>query len=268
MPLARTLTTGMMTPANSRAPSGFQPHGEPPTFFTFSMLTALGVSHVTTTRHCPGIGPPDASPSPFVGPAADLLERAGLRMDRVVWARQVHGSTVMRVGADGGFAGDVDGLVTSTPDVPLAIFTADCLAIVLVDLEAPALAVVHAGWRGTVRGAAQAAVEAVTAAGARPARLRAAISPSIGPCCYEIDTPVIDAFDAAYPRRWRAWVTTAARAGHWNLDLWAANAALLEAAGLDPSRIENPRVCTACHVETFYSYRRGNRGRLATIASL
>lgn len=257
-----------MTPADSRTPSGLTPHGEPPAYFTFASSTERGLRHVTTTRHCTGIGAPGSSRSPFVVPAAEVLDRAGLRMARVAWARQVHGSHVARVGAAGGFAGDFDGLVTTTPDVPLAIFTADCLAIVLVDLEAPALAVVHVGWRGTVRGAAQAAVEAVTAAGARPERLRAAISPSIGPCCYEIDTPVIDAFEAAYPRRWRAWVTTAESAGHWNLDLLAANAALLEDAGLDPSRIENPRVCTACDVETFYSYRKGHRGRLATIASL
>ena len=52
------------------------------------------------------------------------------------------------------------------------------------------------------------------------------------------------------------------------LDLWAANAALLEEAGVDPTRIENPRVCTACHVETLYSYRKGHKGRLATVAAL
>ncbi|MBI2494792.1 MAG: laccase domain-containing protein [Candidatus Rokubacteria bacterium] len=52
------------------------------------------------------------------------------------------------------------------------------------------------------------------------------------------------------------------------LDLWAANEALLAEAGVDPARIENPRLCTACHPELFYSYRRGDRGRLATLAAL
>lgn len=189
-------------------------------------------------------------------------------MDGVAWGRQVHRADVARVGAAGGFAGDVDALVTRVPGVPLAIFTADCLAIVLVDVEAPALAVAHVGWRGTVRGAAQAAAAAVIAAGARSERIRAAISPSIGPCCYEVDAPVIDAFTAAYPGRWRSWVTPTGDAAHVMLDLWAANAALLEQAGVDPGRIENPRLCTACRVDTFYSYRKGNRGRLATIAAL
>jgi YfiH family protein len=243
-------------------------HGEPPVYFTFSSLTGLGVPHATTTRHGPEIGAAASGVPPFDGPAADALAGAGLRMERVAWARQVHGAEVARVGASGGFAGSVDALVTTVPHVPLAIFTADCLAIVLADLEAPVLAVAHVGWRGTVRGTSQAVVAAAIAAGARPERLRAAISPSIGPCCYEIDTPVIDAFAAAYPDRWRAWVTPTARAGHFMLDLWAANAALLVGAGVIPARVENPRACTSCHPDTFYSYRRGHRGRLATLASL
>src|SRR5438552_334707 len=83
---------------------------------------------------------------------------------------------------------------------------------------------------------------------------------AIGPCCYEADARVIAALAAAYPERWRAWATTTARAGHFMLDLWAANTTLLTEAGLDPGRIENPRMCTACGLDTFYSYRKGHRG--------
>jgi YfiH family protein len=248
--------------------SSLRPHREPPVCFTFPSLTAVGVVHVTTTRHCAEIGPASAAPSPFAGGPADLLAAMGLAMDRVAWGHQVHRADVARVGAEGGFAGHVDALVTTVPGVPLAIFTADCLAVVLVDVEASALAVAHVGWRGTVRGAAQAAAAALIAAGARPQRIRAAISPSIGPCCYEVDAPVIEAFSTAYPDRWRGWVEPARDPGHVMLDLWAANASLLEQTGVDPTRIENPRVCTACHVGTLYSYRKGNRGRLATVAAL
>jgi polyphenol oxidase len=241
--------------------------GEPPAFFTFPSLTAVGVANATTTRQCPAIGLASVRPSPFAGGAAAILEGAGLPMERVAWGWQVHGAAVARV-SDGGFAGHVDALVTTAPGVPLAIFTADCLAIVLVDPDAPALAVAHVGWRGTVRGATQAAVAAVIAAGARHDRLRAAIAPSIGPCCYEVDTPVIDAFAAAYPDHWRAWTTPTRDAAHVMLDLWTANATLLEQAGLDPAHIANPRLCTACHQDTLYSYRKSNKGRLATLASL
>ena len=244
------------------------PHGEPPGYFTYASLTALGVPHVITTRHCPGIGASGGANSPFARAATEVLALGGLEMGRAAWVRQVHGADVARADARGGFAGLADALVTTVPGVPLAIFTADCLAIVLVDLQAPAVAVAHVGWRGTVRGAVQAAAAALIDAGARPERIHAAISPSIGPCCYEVDAPVIEAFSAAYPDGWRSWVTPAADAEHWMLDLWAANTMFLEQAGVDPARIENPRACTACHVATFYSYRKGHQGRLATIAAL
>lgn len=242
-------------------------HGEPPAYFTFSSLTAAGVPHATTTRHCPDMGASSGAQSPFGRDVVEALASAGLDLDRAGWARQVHGADVARV-ERGGFAGTADILVTTRPQLPLAIFTADCLAIVLVDVEALALAVAHVGWRGAVRGATQAAVSAVIAAGARPDRLHAAISPSIGPCCYEVDAPVIEALSSAYPDRWRDWVTPGRDAGHVMLDLWSANAALLAHAGVDPSRIDNPRFCTACHVDTLYSYRKGHRGRLATIAQI
>jgi hypothetical protein len=118
-----------------------------------------------------------------------------------------------------------------------------------------------------VKGATHRAVQAVTEVGARPGSLHVAIAPSIGPCCYEVDEPVTAEFARAFGDRWRAWVRPS-RAGHVMLDLWSANEALLVDAGVEPASIENPRLCTACHPELLYSYRRGNRGRLVTLAAL
>jgi YfiH family protein len=188
-------------------------------------------------------------------------------MARVGYARQVHGADVARIPAGGGFAGLVDILVTGERRVPLAIFTADCLAIVLCEPAAGALAVAHVGWRGTVKGAAQKAVRAIGEVGGRAGALRVAIAPSIGPCCYEVDEPVTGEFARAFGDRWRSWVTPS-RPGRVMLDLWSANEALLVEAGVAPESIENPRLCTACHPDLLYSYRRGNRGRLATLAAL
>ena len=253
--------------------TALRPHGEPPAFFTFESLTALGIAHATTTRHCPGVSSfaepivPEAPKAPFRSEAAAVLGGAGLDLSRVGYARQVHGAESARVPADGGFAGLVDVLVTTEPRVPLAIFTADCLAIVLCDTTAGALAIAHVGWRGTVKGATQLAVRAVGDVGGRAGSLRAVIAPSIGPCCYEVDEPVTAEFARVFGDRWRAWVTPSG-AGRVMLDLWAANEALLVDAGVAPSAIENPRLCTACHPELLYSYRRGNRGRLVTLAAL
>jgi polyphenol oxidase len=253
--------------------SSLMAHGEPCEYFTFSSLTALRLPHATTTKHCPGISSfaepivPEAPKAPFRGEAAAALGAAGLDLSRVGYARQVHGAEVARVPAGGGFAGLVDVLVTAESRVPLAIFTADCLAIVLYDPSARALAVAHVGWRGTVKGATQQAVRAIGEVGGRAGALRAAIAPSIGPCCYEVDEVVTAEFARAFGDRWRAWVTPS-RGGRVMLDLWAANEALLVEAGVTRESIDNPRLCTACHPELLYSYRRGNRGRLVTLASL
>jgi len=249
------------------------PHGEPPAYFTFATLSALGLPHATTTRDCPGVASfaepisPARPHAPFREDALRTLAAAGLDLRRVAYARQVHGADAARAPAGGGFAGSVDILTTTERGVPLAIFTADCLALVLYDPGVPALAAAHVGWRGTVRGAVQAAVRAVESCGGRASRVRAALSPSIGPCCYEVDEPVMRKLAQAHPRRWEAWVTPA-RAGHVMLDLWTANEALLEEAGVHRARIENGRLCTACRSDLFFSYRKGHRGRLVTVAAL
>src|SRR5262245_2262103 len=111
-------------------------HGQPPAYFTFPSLSALGVPNATTTMHCPGISSfaepivPEAPKPPFRDEAVAALGGAGLEMGRVGYARQVHGANVAKVPPGGGFAGLVDILVTAERRVPLAIFTADCLAIV------------------------------------------------------------------------------------------------------------------------------------------
>src|SRR6059058_5250052 len=234
-------------------------HGQPTEYFTFVSLSSLGVPHATTTKHCPGVSSfaepivPEAPKPPFRAEAERVLGAAGLSMSRVSYARQVHGADVARAPAGGGFAGLVDILVTAERGVPLAIFTADCLAIVLYDPSARALGVAHVGWRGTVRGATQKAVRAVGELGGRAASLRVAIAPSIGPCCYEVDEPVMAELARAFGERWTTWVRPS-RAGHVMLDLWAVNEALLEDAGVPPTSIGNPRLCTACHPELLYSY--------------
>jgi YfiH family protein len=249
------------------------PHGAPTAYFTFGSLTAIGLPHATTTRHCPGIASfsepisPHAPKTPFRVDASSTLAGAGLDLGRVSYARQVHGAEAGRAPAGGGFVGLVDILTTTERGVPLAIFTADCLAIVLYDPVAQVLGLAHVGWRGTVRRATQAAVRSICERGGVASRLRVAIAPSIGPCCYEVDEPVTGEFARTFGGRWTAWGAPASN-GHVMLDLWAANEALLREAGVAPASIDNPRLCTACHPELLYSYRKGNRGRLVTLAAL
>ena len=243
------------------------PVGEPPTHFRFSGLAALGLPHITTTRHFPGVTSPAEPTGPFTAEAQQALRKANLDATRLSYLKQVHGAEALRAPRGGGYAGVGDVLTTTERGVPLAIFAADCLALTLWDSIARVLTVAHVGWRGTVKGTAPAAVKAAVAAGARADQLHVAIAPSIGPCCYEVDEPVLRDFGRAHGRRAQAWFKPA-RDGHAMLDLWAANEALLTDAGIDRAKLENPRVCTACQPDLLYSYRKGNRGRLVTVAAL
>src|SRR5262249_46236897 len=206
-------------------------HGQPAGYLRFPSLAGAGLPHATTTRHCPGIASfsepisPQAPKPPFRAEAVSTLASAGLAMHRVSYARQVHGAEVGRAPEGGGFAGLVDILTTTERGVPRAFFTADCLAIVLYDPGAGVLGLAHVGWRGTVRGTTQAAVRSVCEQGGIASRLRVAIAPSIGPCCYEVDEPVTAEFERVFGQRWTGGGAPPGN-GHVVLDLWAANTAL------------------------------------------
>ncbi len=240
-------------------------HGDPPTHLTLDALDAAGVRHAFTTRHHP---PPDPR-APFAGPAGPALHALGVAGDAVRFLRQAHGTTCLLADdAPPGLVGTGDALAT-TCEHPLAVFSADCLAVVLVDPVQRVLAVAHAGWRGTVGGFLGRLVAFLVARlGVQPARLRVGIGPSIGPCCYEVDAPVVGPLQQAFPETWARWVHPRGR-GRWGLDLWRANTDQLADAGVPPAAIANPRLCTACHPDLFFSYRRERSGRsLVALARL
>jgi YfiH family protein len=232
------------------------------------------VAHAFTTRHQGSFDAVSAPTGPFGDRRWPALEALDVLPRDVRYTRQVHGDTCLDADrADaGGLVGTGDALFTRRRARPLAVFTADCVPLIVADPDAPALGVAHAGWRGTVRGIAGRLVAAlVEQAGARPERLRAAIGPSIGPCCYEVDEPVVGPLRAAFPGAWERWVRPGApgRPGHWSLDLWAANVDQLAAAGVPADAISAPRLCTGCRRDLFFSYRKeGMAGRLATLAVL
>lgn len=240
------------------------------TYLTSPLLERAGLAHLFGTRHFPGERAPDNPAAPFAtAEAARVAAAAGLDGYEAAFLKQVHGADVVRADK-GGFLGAGDALLADRPAVPLAIFTADCLPLVIYDAEGGRLALAHAGWRGTAQSIARAAVAALVAAGSRRNALVAAIGPSIGPCCYEVDRPVIDRLAAAFPAHWSEWVTAkgpdASGRERWMLDLWKANEHQLRAAGVPDARVDSLRLCTACRLDLFYSYRRGARGRLVTAA--
>ncbi len=159
-----------------------------------------------------------------------------------------------------------DILLTNRPSVPLFMTFADCVPIILYDQEHQAVALVHAGWRGTALRIAAAAVHAMTTQfSSRPGAIIAGIGPSIGPDHYAVGEEVIANIEAAHRRPELLWQR---RNGHFFLNLWAANAQQLTDVGV--GNVEIAGLCTACHLEDFYSHRaeRGRTGRLGALVML
>ena len=182
-----------------------------------------------------------------------------LGFDRVVRVKQVHGDTVVHADDVGTPWPDADAMWTATAGILVGIAAADCVPILLADPNGP-IGGAHAGWQGTSKRIAVRLVEALVWQGADPARLVAAIGPSIGPCCYVIDEPraamIRDRLGADC-----ADVLFAGADGRPVFDLWSANAQQLEQAGV--RTIERCDRCTQCGGADIWSYR-GQRGQGGT----
>ena len=197
----------------------------------------------------------------------------------VVTLTQVHGRNVavLREGEPPpAQRPEADVLVSNHADASVAVRAADCVPLLVADPRSGAVAAAHAGWRGTAAGTATAAVEALAREfGAKPHDLVVAIGPSIGACCYEVGSDLVDAFAAAGHARHlidRWFAAPPPRRGSrerpaLRLDLWAANRDQLVLAGLDEQNVHVCGLCTASHVELFPSFRmeKERTGRLAGI---
>ncbi len=179
--------------------------------------------------------------------AADLVaglawaaRAARVSPTRVALLHQVHSSRVRRAPWPG-FPERVDGdaLVTAEPGLALCVRIADCAPVVLAAPHRRGVALVHAGWRGNRAGVVQTAVADLgRLAGCSPGDLKVAIGPMLGPCCYEVGPEFADLFPAEHLVESEAGL---------RLDLPAAVAAALQAAGVPPESVVTDRGwCTAC----------------------
>ena len=188
-----------------------------------------------------------------------------------------------------------DGLTTSTPGLLLAIQTADCLPVILVDTKRHVVGVFHAGWRGTVKRIVEKGVgEMFRCFGTKARDIKAAIGPGIQGCCYEVGEEVRTKFESQFSyasslfhevkdsdpvrEKYPLLFLTARAPGHSEgmlpkrifLDLVEANRQQLLAAGVPKKKIESSPLCTNCHPELLFSYRaeRGKTGRLMGVAGI
>ena len=290
----------MTAPAASAAAGLRQRAGLP--VLTWPALDPLPVEAIVTTRHG-GVsagGYATLNLSFAVGDeAANVRENrrraaAALGADPAdfVFAAQVHGRRAEVVSAAdrgrgtlaaGDAVGPADALVTATPGTVLAILVADCVPIVLYDPAAHVLACVHAGWRGTVAGTAQAALAAMCSLGTRPRDVIAGIGPSVAAGSYQVGEEVAaaarDAFgekaagaaqdDSGQQAQALLCPAPTGGPGQWLFDLPAANRHILRAAGVPDGQIQVAATPTGPDPGLFFSHRAERPcGRFALAARL
>ena len=159
---------------------------------------------------------------------------------------------------------DCDALITNQKNVMLTILTADCVPILLFDTKQKVIAVVHAGWKGTEQRIVYKTIEKMKEVfNSNSQDILASIAPSIGKCCYEVEWNVAKHFkdiENAYEDKGEKKM----------LDLPYINKFQLLQAGIDKNNIELSKICTACEVENYFSYRKekGCSGRFMSMIAL
>jgi hypothetical protein len=209
---------------------------------------------------------------------------------KLISLKQIHSDVIHLFDAPPAALCQGDASVTNRPGLLLAVQTADCVPILLVDPKKRAVAAVHAGWRGTL---ARIVVKAIGQMQmqfkSNPADLLVAIGPSIGGCCYEVGTEVATQFlsqfaeapdwfdefrtgDEPNPIQWLNMMPPGHQPPPRNvlLDLRKANRAQLLGAGLRASDIFVSDLCTACRRDLFFSYRKEgtHSGRMMSVIGI
>ncbi len=177
----------------------------------------------------------------------------------LVTANQIHSADVRSIG-DTVDAHAVptacDALTANLLRTMLAVQTADCLPVLLIDQRTRAFAAIHAGWRGTrARIVARTLERMQLSYDTRPSDVLTAFGPAIGPCCFEVGPEVIEQFEAEF-RKANAAISNRQANGKAHLNLSHINRQILLEGGVLPENIFACDLCTSCHTELFFSYRR------------
>lgn len=192
---------------------------------------------------------------------------------RIVFSAQVHEDGIRKATAGDSICDifspvqyQADALITDEPGLPLMVFIADCIPILLFCPDVPAAGAVHAGWRGTAMNiAGKTVIRMCREYGCRPENMLAAIGPGIGSCCFETGPEVPEAMLKLGLDRPEEFIINTAHKPR--VDLKAVNRALLIREGLRPGNIAVSSECTMCSSDKYWSHRAtgGRRGSQAAV---
>ena len=242
-------------------------------YYQSSLLSRQnGMVHAVFTRHGGVSAPPYQSLNTghnTKDQAENIKENRAiikkvLDTEHLFYMNQIHGRRVVTLHKDNPYDGslipDADALITNINNLALMVNLADCQAITIVDPAKRVIANAHCGWRGNVINIAGHVVKRMsTDFGCKALDLKAAISPSLGPCCGEFIT-----YRKIFPEAFKQFMV---RENYFNL--WEMSRSQLIMAGLKKKNIEIAGICTKCNTDLFFSYRAKKKtGRFTTVAML
>lgn len=217
----------------------------------------------------------DDDPEAVVENRRRLAQEVGIPFSRWTYGEQVHGCEVQPVDRTQAGRGTLsrgdafqakDAFITEERGLAMAGLFADCVPLYFADPVRGAVGLAHAGWKGTVLRVAEGTVRAMAERfGSRPCDIRAAIGPSVGPCCYEVDDRIISRVIAEAGVEGEPYYTPSEAPGLYRLNLKEINRQIMIKAGILPNHIEITKLCTGCNLKAFYSHRteNGRTGRMA-----
>ena len=189
----------------------------------------------------------------------NLFKELNMNFDNLTNNKQTHSDIVNIIKKeDIGKIKEGDALVTNLKKTPLLVFVADCVPVAIVDTKKEAVALCHAGWRGTYSKITQKSIENMEKLyGTNPEDLVCVLGPSIGPCCYEVSKDLIEKFNTIITNRDEKFYII--KESKYYLDLWKVNELILTSCGVKKENIVNLNICTSCNSDKFHSYRKHNQ---------
>ena len=238
-------------------------------YLTINKLSEIdNLIHAFTTRTCISVG--------------DILKNQfGLNSDKVFTVKQVHGDNICIINSslrgthpvDGSHHSllpiEADAIITNIKNLPIGVFTADCLPIVLADIRGRVVGIIHAGRVGTSLEITKKTVGKIKENfGISAEEIIAAIGPGIGGCCYEVDEKSINPFKDRL--EYFEKIAIEKYNGRWMLNLIGVNKIQLMESGLKSENIFTAEFCTSCHNDKFFSYRREGKtaGRMVSFVAI
>ena len=188
-----------------------------------------------------------------------LATAFAIPMEQFLVVNQVHGDAIFVIKSHGSYFSsrdelNYDAIVTTRTNLAICIKTADCAPVFIVDKVKKVIAVVHAGWKGTVLEISAKVIRLMqNQYGSLPENILAVIGPSIGKCCYEVDQAAADAF--RQHKNHELFLQQGKKKDKWLLDLAEANRRQILEAGVDENNIEVSSYCTTCNQDMFFSHR-------------